>query len=70
MSGDIRAEIAGEVSGHFSAETFSGRIRSDFGIVEKPQYGPGSSLDATIGDGDAQINAESFSGNVDLVRKH
>jgi DUF4097 and DUF4098 domain-containing protein YvlB len=70
MSGDIRAELAGDVSGHFSAETFSGRIRSDFGTVEKPQYGPGSSLDATIGDGDAQINAESFSGNVDLVRKH
>ena len=52
-----------------NAETFSGRIRSDFGVVKQPEYGPGSSLDAQVGDGDAQIVAKSFSGNVDIRRR-
>lgn len=69
MSGDVRAELPQAVSARIEAETFSGRIRSDFGSVRKPQYGPGSNLDAMVGDGDAQITAKSFSGNVDIVKK-
>ena len=69
MSGDIRAEVPASLSARIEAETFSGRIRSDFGSVKKPEYGPGSSLDATVGDGDAQIRTKSFSGNVDILKK-
>lgn len=69
MSGDIRTELPGEVSARIEVETFSGRIRSDFGTVKKPEYGPGSSLDAQVGDGDAQITAKSFSGNVDIRKR-
>ncbi|HSE12884.1 MAG TPA: DUF4097 family beta strand repeat-containing protein [Rudaea sp.] len=69
MSGDIRAELPADVSARIEAESFSGRIRSDFGKVEKPEYGPGSNLDAHVGDGDAQITVKSFSGNVDILRK-
>jgi DUF4097 and DUF4098 domain-containing protein YvlB len=69
MSGDIRAEVPAQVSARIEAETFSGRIRSDFGTVKKPEYGPGSSLDAQAGDGDAQISVKSFSGNVDIRKK-
>ena len=69
MSGDIRTELPGDVSARIEAQSFSGRIRSDFGKVEKPEYGPGSSLDAHVGDGDVQVSVKSFSGNVNIVRK-
>jgi DUF4097 and DUF4098 domain-containing protein YvlB len=69
MSGEIRTELPADLSARIEAETFSGRIRSDFGTVKKPEYGPGSSLDARVGDGDAQITAKSFSGNVDIRKK-
>lgn len=69
MSGDIRTELPADVSARIEAESFSGRIRSDFGKVEKPEYGPGSSLDARVGDGNAQVSVKSFSGNVNILRK-
>jgi DUF4097 and DUF4098 domain-containing protein YvlB len=69
MSGDVRTELPGDVSARIEAESFSGRIRSDFGKVQKPEYGPGSNLDARVGDGDAQVSVKSFSGNVDILRK-
>lgn len=69
MSGDIRTELPADVSARIEAESFSGRIRSDFGKVEKPEHGPGSNLDARVGDGDAQVTVKSFSGNVDILRK-
>ncbi len=69
MSGEVRTELPGDVSARIEAETFSGRIRSDFGPVKKPEYGPGSSLDARVGDGDAQISVKSFSGNVDIRKR-
>jgi len=69
MSGEIRAELREPISARIEAQTFSGRIRSDFGKVEKPEYGPGSNLDARVGDGDAQINVKSFSGNVDILKR-
>ena len=69
MSGEVRTELPADVSARIEAETFSGRIRSDFGTVKKPEYGPGSSLDARVGDGDAQISVKSFSGNVDIRKK-
>ena len=69
MSGDIRTELPSTQSARINAETFSGRIRSDFGTVKQPEYGPGSSLDAQVGDGDAQIVAKSFSGNVDIRKR-
>jgi DUF4097 and DUF4098 domain-containing protein YvlB len=69
MSGDIRTELPADVSARIEAQSFSGRIHSDFGKVQKPEYGPGSSLDARAGDGDAQIAAKSFSGNVDILKK-
>ena len=69
MSGDIRTALPADVSARIEAESFSGRIRSDFGTVKKPEYGPGSSLEATMGDGDAQVSTKSFSGNVDILKK-
>lgn len=69
MSGNLALHVPATLSAHIEAETFSGRIRSDFGEVQRPQYGPGSSLDVRLGNGDAHIRAQSFSGNVDLHKE-
>ena len=69
MSGDIRLQVPAAVSGHIEAKTFSGDIMSDFGKARSREHGSGSDLDAHIGDGDAQIRAETFSGDVELRKQ-
>lgn len=68
MSGDIRIDAGADLSARIEAETFSGRIRSDFGKVEEPEHGPGRSLDTTVGDGNARIKIDTFSGDISLRR--
>ena len=69
MSGDIHLQVPASVSAHIEAKTFSGDIMSDFGKAHGREHGSGSNLDVHVGDGDAQIRAETFSGDVEL-RKH
>jgi DUF4097 and DUF4098 domain-containing protein YvlB len=69
MSGDISVQLPSALSAHVEAQTFSGSIGSDFGKVQEKERGPGSSLDAHIGDGDAQIKAQSFSGDIELRKQ-
>lgn len=69
MSGDIRLRLPPALSAHIEAKTFSGGIGSDYGKVQNKERGPGSSLDARVGDGDVQINAQSFSGNIELRKQ-
>ncbi len=66
MSGDLRVHLPASVSAHIEATTFSGGIDSDFGKVQTKEMGPGSSLDTQTGSGDARINAQSFSGDIEL----
>lgn len=69
MSGTVKMRLPPALSAHLTATSFSGDIRSDFGSVKKAEYGPGSSLDARVGDGDARIETESFSGNIQLLKQ-
>lgn len=69
MSGHLRLHLPASLSARLSAETFSGNIKSDFGTVSKAEYGPGSSLDARVGEGDARIETESFSGSIELRKQ-
>ena len=66
LSGDIDLHMSGELSVSVDVESYSGSIRSDRGEVKKAKYGPNQSLGFRIGDGDARVNIESFSGTVDL----
>jgi hypothetical protein len=67
LSGDIVVALAAGSNARLHVETFSGDIRSFVGSVRKDD-GPGRSLDARIGDGQGQINLESFSGDVTVKR--
>lgn len=68
MSGEVDLAIPANASARIEVESFSGSITSDFGKVEEEEHGPGSSLSAVAGTGDAQITLESFSGDVTLRR--
>ena len=69
MSGNIRLRLPAALSAHVEASTFSGSIGSDYGAVQDKGHGPGSSLDARVGEGDTQIHVESFSGDIELRKQ-
>ncbi|MEP6483912.1 MAG: DUF4097 family beta strand repeat-containing protein [Rudaea sp.] len=69
MSGGLRVNLPASLSAHIEATTFSGGIESDFGKVKEKDMGPGSSLDAQAGSGDAKISAQSFSGDIQLRKQ-
>ncbi|HEY8010636.1 MAG TPA: DUF4097 family beta strand repeat-containing protein [Rudaea sp.] len=69
LSGSLRAHLPANLSARIHGQTFSGSLRSDFGTVSKAEFGPGSDLDVRVGDGDARIEAQSFSGNVELRKQ-
>jgi len=66
MSGDVVIVLPADQSGIFKAESFSGRISSDFGSVDHARHGPGSHLKYVAGNSGAEIRVESFSGNIKL----
>lgn len=70
-SGDINLLFDGEPDAEFDIDTFSGRIRNDFGRdgVRKNRYGPGKRLEFTSGDGNAEVRISTFSGTVHLEKR-
>ena len=44
------------------------KFLADAGVVEEPENGTGSSLDARLGKGEGSINMKSFSGDVSVMR--
>jgi DUF4097 and DUF4098 domain-containing protein YvlB len=69
MSGDVHLHLSGDLSASIEAKTFSGTIRSAYGKVDKEEYGPGQSLKTTAGAGDAEIDVETFSGDVEIDKR-
>ena len=67
VSGDLDFTLPKATGARLSIETFSGDIASPVGKIEREDYGPGKSLDATLGNGDGQMHIESFSGDVNIV---
>ncbi len=70
MSGDIHLDMGGSPQAELDASSFSGDIRSVFGTVDTPTYGPGSSLHYKLGSGDGSITLNSFSGDIDIRKGH
>jgi DUF4097 and DUF4098 domain-containing protein YvlB len=68
MSGDVHLYLPGDISSRIHATTFSGNIRSDFGKVKEEEHGPGSSLDAALGN-DGRVNLQTFSGDIEVRRQ-
>lgn len=68
MSGNVQLQLPGNTAGKLHASSFSGDLRSDFGTPQDNGHGPGSKLDANLGDGDGKISVETFSGDL-RIRK-
>jgi len=69
-SGSIGLNLPADTSAEFDLSTFSGNIKSDLGgYVEKPKFGPGSSLEYVSGSGSAKIRAQAFSGGISIEKQ-
>ena len=64
LSGELELTLPKATGAKLHVESFSGDIASPSGRVEREEHGPGSSLQATLGDGRGRIDLESFSGDV------
>lgn len=69
MSGDVLLDLPFDQQGEFNAQSFSGRISSEFGEVKNEKYGPGSRLKHVSGTSGAIIRTESFSGDIRIGHK-
>ena len=69
-SGDITLCIPDEPGYVLALESFSGDIenRASGASAIRAQYGPGTSLETTVGTGSARIEAQTFSGDIILQR--
>jgi DUF4097 and DUF4098 domain-containing protein YvlB len=70
-SGDVRLVVPANIGAVVTAETFSGALRSDFQMTLQPGEVRGGSrrrMEFTIGQGDARITLNSFSGNIVINR--
>lgn len=64
MSGDVHLVLPAAQQADFTAQTYSGSIRSDFGSVQGSSHGPGKTFSFLAGNNGATIKIESFSGDV------
>ncbi|MCP4293394.1 MAG: DUF4097 domain-containing protein [bacterium] len=71
VSGNLEFMVPQDVDASFEVNTFSGDIKNDFG--QKPRktskFAPGRELEFTNGKGRAQVELNSFSGNVAIRNK-
>ncbi len=71
-SGNIRLELPESTSSRFSVETFSGSLDTEFPLTLQPGQRTTSRprrFEFTLGSGSARVTAESFSGDIVLVRR-
>jgi len=71
-SGNIRLEIPEATAAQFSVETFSGSLDTEFSLTLQPGQRTTSRprrYEFTLGNGTARVTAESFSGDIVLVRR-
>ena len=65
-AGDITVRVPSEPGYVLALESFSGDIenRANGVTAVRPEFGPGTHLDTTVGSGAAHIDAQSFSGDI------
>lgn len=70
VSGSITFTVPGDVNAEFEVTTFNGSIDNEFGQRARrtSRYAPGKELEFQNGDGEADVQLNSFSGSV-RVRK-
>jgi DUF4097 and DUF4098 domain-containing protein YvlB len=69
--GDIRVSPAGNPGFDLDASSFSGDVRSEFALkaASSTERGPQRTLRGTFGDAGAVVSAQSFAGDIVIVRR-
>ena len=66
VSGDLELRLPRDTSASVRAESFSGSLSAPGADIQRPRHGPGASLSHRYGNGDAEIDIETFSGDATL----
>jgi hypothetical protein len=66
LSGDVVLTLAGEPDAKVSAATFSGHLSSDFPVTRDDTRRRRNRFNATWGSGGAELDLESFSGDIEI----
>lgn len=56
------------VAVHVHASVLNGSITAGDLSVKRPQYGPGASVDGSLGDGRRELRLEALNGNITVMR--
>ena len=70
LSGTVTLTVPSDVSADFRIETFTGEIENAFGqkASKTSKHAPGRELEFSNGDGDAEVEIDTFSGDV-IIKK-
>jgi len=70
-SGSIDLAVPADISADFDVTTFTGDIKNGFGqrAERRGRFGPGRVLSFVTGGGEARIRINTFSGNVEIIKK-
>ena len=70
-SGSIDLAVPADISADFDVTTFTGDIKNGFGqsAERRGRFGPGRVLSFVTGGGEARIKINTFSGNVEIIKK-
>lgn len=68
-SGDVKVAVPANTNADVEMQTMSGSVKNEFGLqVERPQYGPGASVEGRIGSGGRSLKISAASGDVELLK--
>ncbi len=67
-SGSIRLAVPDNTGAVVRVETFSGHVESDFPVTLQPKRSGQNRFEFQIGNGNARIAAETFSGSINIIR--
>jgi DUF4097 and DUF4098 domain-containing protein YvlB len=70
-SGSITLTVPADVSARFEASSFNGEINTDFGYEANrtSRYLPGQELEFSVGGGDADVEINTFSGEIYIKKQ-
>jgi DUF4097 and DUF4098 domain-containing protein YvlB len=71
VNGSITLIVPGNVNASFEVTTFNGGIDNEFGQKARKtsRYAPGRELEFSNGDGDAEVEMNSFNGDIRIKKK-
>ncbi len=70
VNGVIALGVPANFGAHLKASTVHGVIDGNFELpVHRPRYGPGASLDSTVGDGAVEVSMSTVNGGIHLTRR-